>query len=176
SYARLSEARVNLGIRRRLAPLMGNDRRRIELMNVLLFSMPGTPIVYYGDEIGMGDNIYLGDREGVRTPMQWSGDRNAGFSRADPQALYLPLIVDPEYHHAVINVEAQHANRSSLLWFMKRLTALRKPHPAAGRGALGFVHPSNREGIPFIRRYEDEQILVVANLSRFVQGVELDLR
>ena len=175
-YARLSEARVNLGIRRRLAPLMSNDRRRIELMNALLFSMPGTPIVYYGDEIGMGDNIYLGDRAGVRTPMQWSGDRNAGFSRGDPQALYAPLIVDPEYHHAFTHVDAQQANRSSLLWFMKRLIAVRKRHPALGRGTLEFVHPSNHSVLAFIRRYEDERILVVANLSRFVQGVELDLR
>jgi maltose alpha-D-glucosyltransferase/alpha-amylase len=176
SYARLSEARVNLGIRRRLAPLMNNDRRRIELMNALLFSMPGTPIVYYGDEIGMGDNIYLGDREGVRTPMQWSGDRNAGFSHADPQALYLPLIVDPEYHHAFIHVDAQQGNRSSLLWFMKRLIAVRKRHQALARGTLEFLHPSNHSILAFIRQYEDEQILVVANLSRFVQGVELDLR
>jgi maltose alpha-D-glucosyltransferase/alpha-amylase len=175
AYAGEQRARINLGIRRRLAPLLGNNRRRIELMNGLLFSLPGTPVIYYGDEIGMGDNIYLGDRNGVRTPMQWSSDRNAGFSRANPQRLYLPIIIDPEYHYEAINVEAQQNNPNSLLWWMKRLIALRKRFQAFGRGTLEFLHPSNRKILAFIRRYNDEQILVVANLSRFVQHVELDL-
>ena len=144
-YAQAPEARINLGIRRRLAPLMHNDRRRIELMNMLLFSLSGTPVIYYGDEIGMGDNIYLGDRDGVRTPMQWSADRNAGFSRAHPQQLYLPLIVDPEYHHATVHVEAQQNNPSSVLWFMKRLIALRKRYRAFGRGSF---EPSEPEQPP----------------------------
>src|SRR5574341_499199 len=134
-YADDPKARLNLGIRRRLAPLLGNNRRKIELLNALLFSLPGTPVLYYGDEIGMGDNIYLGDRNGVRTPMQWSGDRNAGFSRANPQSLYLPVIIDPEYHYESINVEAQQNNPNSLLWWMKRLIALRKQHKAFSRGS-----------------------------------------
>src|SRR5262245_24473559 len=175
AYAGEHRARINLGIRRRLAPLLGNNRRRIELMNGLLFSLPGTPVIYYGDEIGMGDNIYLGDRNGVRTPMQWSSDRNAGFSRANPQKLYLPVIIDPEYHYEAINVEAQQNNANSLLWWMKRLIALRRRYQAFGRGTLEFLHPANRKILAFIRRYHDEQILVVANLSRFVQHVELDL-
>src|SRR5438067_10450107 len=133
-YADDPQARINLGIRRRLAPLLGNNRRVMEMMNGLLFSLPGTPVIYYGDEIGMGDNIYLGDRNGVRTPMQWSGDRNAGFSTANRQQLYLPVILDPEYHYEAINVEAQQANPNSLQWWMKRLIALRKRHPAFGRG------------------------------------------
>jgi maltose alpha-D-glucosyltransferase/alpha-amylase len=175
AYAGDERARINLGIRRRLAPLLGNNRRRIELMNGLLFSLPGTPVVYYGDEIGMGDNIYLGDRNGVRTPMQWSSDRNAGFSRANPQKLYLPIIIDPEYHFEAINVEAQQNNPNSLLWWMKRLIALRKRYQALGRGTLEMLHPANRKVLAFLRSYRDEQILVVANLSRFVQHVELDL-
>ncbi len=174
-YAHDSQARINLGIRRRLAPLLGRDRRRIELMNALLFSLPGTPVVYYGDEIGMGDNFYLGDRNGVRTPMQWSADRNAGFSRANPQRLYLPVILDPEYHYESINVEAQQNNPHSLLWWMKRLIALRKRHRAFGRGSIEFLSPSNRKVLAFIRHHDGENILVVANLSRFVQYVELDL-
>ncbi len=174
-YASDPQARINLGIRRRLAPLLQNNRRKIELMNALLFSLPGTPVLYYGDEIGMGDNIYLGDRNGVRTPMQWSGDRNAGFSRANPQRLYLPVIVDPEYHYEAVNVETQQANPSSLLWWTRRLIALRKRFKAFGRGALEFVHPDNRKVLAFIRRYEDEHVLVVANLSRFVQYARLDL-
>ncbi|MFL5761881.1 MAG: maltose alpha-D-glucosyltransferase [Thermomicrobiales bacterium] len=174
-YAQAPEARINLGIRRRLAPLLGNSRRRIELMNALLFSLPGTPVIYYGDEIGMGDNIYLGDRNGVRTPMQWSDDRHAGFSRAHPQRLYLPLITDHEYHYETIHVEAQEENRHSLLWWMRGLIARRKRHKAFGRGTLEFVNPTNRKVIAFVRRYENEQILVVANLSRFVQPFELDL-
>jgi maltose alpha-D-glucosyltransferase/alpha-amylase len=174
-YAHDTQARINLGIRRRLAPLLGNDRRRIELMNALLLSLPGTPVIYYGDEIGMGDNFYLGDRNGVRTPMQWSGDRNAGFSRANPQRLYLPVIVDSEYHYESVNVETQQANPRSLLWWMKRLIALRKRYRAFGRGRIEFLHPSNRKVLAFVRSYEDERLLVVANLSRFVQYVELDL-
>jgi maltose alpha-D-glucosyltransferase/alpha-amylase len=174
-YAHDAHARINLGIRRRLAPLLGSDRRRIELMNALLLSLPGTPVIYYGDEIGMGDNFYLGDRNGVRTPMQWSGDRNAGFSRANPQRLYLPVIVDPEYHYESVNVETQQANPRSLLWWMKRLIALRKRYQAFGRGGIEFLHPSNRKVLAFIRSHEREHILVVANLSRFVQYVELDL-
>jgi maltose alpha-D-glucosyltransferase/alpha-amylase len=174
-YAQAPEARINLGIRRRLAPLMHNDRRRIELMNMLLFSLSGTPVIYYGDELGMGDNIYLGDRDGVRTPMQWSADRNAGFSRAHPQQLYLPLIVDPEYHHATIHVEAQQNNPSSVLWFMKRLIALRKRYRAFGRGSFELLNPSSNHVLAFIRRSENERILVVANLSRYAQMVHLDL-
>ncbi len=175
SYAQDPAARINLGIRRRLAPLMGNNRRRIELMNGLLFSLPGTPILYYGDEIGMGDNIFLGDRNGVRTPMQWSGDRNAGFSTANSQRLYFPVITDPEYHYSTVNVETQQANPQSLLWWMKRLIALRKRYRAFGRGSIEFLHPENRKVLAFVRKYEDETILVIANLSRFVQAVELDL-
>ncbi|HEX9108865.1 MAG TPA: maltose alpha-D-glucosyltransferase, partial [Longimicrobiales bacterium] len=174
-YAADPRARINLGIRRRLAPLLGNDRRAIELMNCLLFSLPGTPVLYYGDEIGMGDNIYLGDRNGVRTPMQWSGDRNAGFSRANPQSLYLPVITDPEYHYASVNVEAQQGNPSSLLSWMKRIIALRKRFKAFGRGELRFLYPDNRKVLAFLRAYEDETILVVANLSRMTQHVSLDL-
>ncbi len=174
-YAHDSQARINLGIRRRLAPLLGNERRRIELMNALLLSLPGTPVIYYGDEIGMGDNFYLGDRNGVRTPMQWSGDRNAGFSRANAQRLYLPVIVDPEYHYESINVETQQNNPRSLLWWTKRLISLRKRYKAFGRGSIEFLSPSNRKVLAFIRSYQDERVLVVANLSRFVQYVELNL-
>jgi maltose alpha-D-glucosyltransferase/alpha-amylase len=175
TYARDREMRINLGIRRRLAPLLENDRRRIELMNALLFSLPGTPIVYYGDEIGMGDNIFLGDRNGVRTPMQWSADRNAGFSRANPQRLYLPVNIDPEYHYEMVNVESQWNNPHSLLWWMKRLMAQRKQFRAFGRGSLEFLFPSNRRVLAFVRQLEDEIVLVVANLSRFAQCAELDL-
>jgi maltose alpha-D-glucosyltransferase/alpha-amylase len=174
-YAEDPQMRINLGIRRRLAPLLGNHRRRIELMNGLLFSLPGTPVIYYGDEIGMGDNIYLGDRDGVRTPMQWSADRNAGFSTANRQRLYQPVIVDLEYHYEAVNVEVQQNNPHSLLWWMKRLIALRKHYRAFSRGTLEFLHPENRKVLVFVRRYEDERVLVVANLSRFVQCVEIDL-
>ena len=174
-YAHDPQMRINLGIRRRLAPLLRNNRRQIELMNALLCSMPGTPVIYYGDEIGMGDNIYLGDRNGVRTPMQWSADRNAGFSRANPQKLYLPVIIDPEYHYEAVNVETQQSNPHRLLWWMKRLIALRKRYKAFGRGSIEFLHPDNRKILAFVRRYQEERILVVANLSRFVQGVELEL-
>jgi maltose alpha-D-glucosyltransferase / alpha-amylase len=175
AYAADRRARINLGIRRRLAPLLGNDRNRIELMNALLFSMPGTPIIYYGDEIGMGDNIYLGDRNGVRTPMQWSGDRNAGFSRANPQMLFLPVIIDPEYHYEAVNVETQQNNPNSLLWWTKRVIGLRKRYKAFGRGTFEFLQPANRRVLAFVRSYQDESVLVVANLSRLVQHVELDL-
>jgi len=175
TYARERQARINLGIRRRLAPLMGNHRGRIHLMNGLLFSFPGTPIIYYGDEIGMGDNIYLGDRNGVRTPMQWSADRNAGFSRANPQQLYLPVIIDPQYHYEQVNVEAQQNSPYSLVWWMKRLIAMRRNYKAFGRGTMEFLHPDNRKILAFIRRYEEETILVVANLSRIVQCFEVDL-
>ncbi|MFB3915403.1 MAG: maltose alpha-D-glucosyltransferase [Terriglobales bacterium] len=174
-YAHDREMRINLGIRRRLGPLLENDRRRIELMNALLFSLPGTPVVYYGDEIGMGDNIYLGDRNGVRTPMQWSSDRNAGFSRANPQRLYLPVNIDSQYHYETINVEAHQNNPHSLLWWMRRVIAQRKQFRAFGRGSLEFLSPSNRRVLAFVRQFEDETILVVANLSRFSQCAELDL-
>jgi len=174
-YAHDRQARINLGIRRRLAPLLGNNRRKIELLNSLLFSLPGTPVIYYGDEIGMGDNIYLGDRNGVRTPMQWSADRNAGFSRANPQKLFLPVTIDPEYHYEAVNVEAQQNNPHALIWWMKRLMALSRRFKAFGRGTMEPLNPENRKVFSFLRRYEDETILVVANLSRFVQYVELDL-
>ena len=174
-YAHEQKMRINLGIRRRLAPLVQNDRKKMELLNGLLFSMPGTPVLYYGDEIGMGDNVWLGDRNGVRTPMQWSADRNAGFSRANPQSLILPIIIDPEYHYEALNVEMQQSNSNSLLWWTKRLIALRKRYQAFGRGTVEFLHPSNARVLAFVRRYENETILVVANLSRHVQYVELDL-
>src|SRR3954470_3401830 len=144
-YAADPQMRLNLGIRRRLAPLMENSRRRIELMNNLLFTMPGTPVVYYGDEIGMGDNVYLGDRNGVRTPMQWSSDRNAGFSRADPARLYFPVIMDPVYGYQSINVEAQQSDASSLLQWTRNMLALRKLFQVFGRGTLEFLHPDNRK-------------------------------
>ncbi|MGA8156214.1 MAG: maltose alpha-D-glucosyltransferase [Rhodoplanes sp.] len=174
-FARERQARINLGIRRRLAPLLGNDRAKIELMYSLLFSLPGTPVLYYGEEIGMGDNFYLGDRNGVRTPMQWSPDRNAGFSRANPHKLYLPVIIDPEYHYEAVNVELQEGNPQSLLWWMKRMLSLRKRSKVFGRGSIEFLHPSNRKVLAFIRRFRDERVLIVANLSRFAQWVELDL-
>jgi len=174
-YATDPQARINLGIRRRLAPLLGNSRRKIELMNALLMSLPGTPVIYYGDEIGMGDNIYLGDRNGVRTPMQWNSDRNSGFSPANAQRLYLPVIIDPEYHFEALNVETQQNNPQSLLWWMKRLIGLRQRHRAFGRGTLEFLFPDNRKVFAFVRSYEGDSILIVVNLSRFVQYVELDL-
>jgi maltose alpha-D-glucosyltransferase/alpha-amylase len=174
-YAQDPMMRVNLGIRRRLAPLLGNDRRQIELLNGLLLSLPGTPVLYYGDEIGMGDNVYVGDRNGVRTPMQWSSDRNAGFSRANPHRLYLPVIVESEYHYEAVNVEAQRANPSSLWYTMKRLIATRKRFQAFGLGSFELLHSNNRKVFAFTRTYNEEHILVVANLSRFVQTVELDL-
>ncbi len=174
-YATDPTARINLGIRRRLAPLLANSRRKIELLNILLFSMPGTPVLYYGDEIGMGDNFYLGDRNGCRTPMQWSSDRNAGFSKANPQQLYLPITIDPEYHYEAINVENQQKNLSSLLWWTRRVIGMRKNYRAFSRGTIEFLLPDNAKVLAFLRHYEGETILVVVNLSRFAQPVELDL-
>jgi maltose alpha-D-glucosyltransferase/alpha-amylase len=174
-YAADPRMRINLGIRRRLAPLVDNSRPRIELLNSLLFSMPGTPVLYYGDEIGMGDNIYLGDRNSVRTPMQWNGDRNAGFSRCDFARLYSAPIMDAVYSYQSINVEAQRREPSSLLNWMRRLIALRKRFKAFGRGTIEFLNPANRKVLAYLRRYENEEILCVANLSRFVQPFELDL-
>ncbi len=175
AFARDQRMRVNLGIRRRLAPLLGNNRRTLELLNGLLFSLPGTPVLYYGDEIGMGDNVYLGDRDGVRTPMQWSADKNAGFSRANPQRLLLPIIIDPQYHYEAVNVEVQEQSLHSLLWWMRRLIALRKHFRALGRGTLEFLNPENPKILAFLRRHERELLLVVANLSRYVQYADLDL-
>ncbi|HUF87140.1 MAG TPA: maltose alpha-D-glucosyltransferase [Thermohalobaculum sp.] len=174
-YAGERRARINLGIRRRLAPLLDNDRRKIELMNGMLFSMPGTPVIYYGDEIGMGDNYYLGDRDGVRTPMQWSADRNGGFSRANPQALYLPAVQDPVYGYEAVNVEAQHSNAGSLLNWMKRMTRIRTREKAFGRGALRLLYPRNRKILAYTRNWQDEVMLCVFNVSRSAQAVELDL-
>ncbi len=174
-YAKDPRMRLNLGIRRRLAPLVDNSRRRKELLHALLFSLPGTPVIYYGDEIGMGDNIYLGDRDGVRTPMQWSADRNAGFSRADYQRLYLPPIRDPVYGYEAINVEAQERVATSWLAWVKRLVKIRRAYPAFGRGGIEFLHPSNRHVLAFIREWEGTRILVACNLSRFCQPAELDL-
>ena len=164
-----------MGIRHRLAPLLNNNRKKIELMNILLFSLPGTPVIYYGDEIGMGDNYYLGDRDGVRTPMQWSADRNSGFSEANPQKLYLPVIIDPEFKYESINVETQQLNSSSLLWWMKRVISMRKQFKAFGRGDIRFLTPANPKVLAFTRTYEDETLLIVVNLSRFAQPALLDL-
>jgi maltose alpha-D-glucosyltransferase/alpha-amylase len=175
TYASDPRARLNLGIRRRLAPLMDNDRRKIELMNSLLLSFPGTPIIYYGDEIGMGDNIYLGDRNGVRTPMQWTPDRNGGFSRCDPAKLFLPMIMDPVYGYQAVNVEAQSHSLSSLLNWMKRLIAVRRSTQVFGRGTLSFLRPANRAVLAYLRQYENEVALCVANLSRSAQAAEIDL-
>lgn len=179
TYASERRARLNLGIRRRLAPLLERDRRRIELMNGLLLSMPGTPVIYYGDEIGMGDNIHLGDRDGVRTPMQWSPDRNGGFSRADPARLVLPPIMDPLYGFQTVNVEAQSADPYSLLNWMRRMLAVRRRFSAFGRGTLRFLYPGNRKVLAFLRELPanepDNAVLCVSNLSRTAQAVELDL-
>ena len=175
AYSADPRMRINIGIRRRLAPLVDNNRRRIELLNSLLFSFPGTPILYYGDEIGMGDNIYLGDRNGVRTPMQWSGDRNAGFSRANPARLYSPVVMDPVWGYEAVNVEAQQSDQSSLLNWMRNMIALRKLFQVFGRGSLKFLEPANRKVLAYLRELDGETILCVANLSRFAQPVELDL-
>jgi maltose alpha-D-glucosyltransferase / alpha-amylase len=174
-YAADSRARLNLGIRRRLAPLLEHDRRRIELMNSLLLTMPGTPVLYYGDEIGMGDNLHLGDRDGVRTPMQWTPDRNGGFSRADPAALILPPIMDPIYGYEAVNVEAQWRDAHSLLNWVRRMLVVRGRHKAFGRGSLRFLRPQNRKVLAYLREYEGETILCVVNVSRAAQAVELDL-
>jgi maltose alpha-D-glucosyltransferase/alpha-amylase len=174
-YAKDPRYKLNLGIRRRLAPLVDNSRRRIELLNSLLFTLPGSPIIYYGDEIGMGDNVYLGDRDGVRTPMQWSGDFNAGFSRADTAQLYSPVISDPVYGYQAVNVAAQLRSSSSLLNWMKRLIKIRKQNPVFGMGSITFLEPTNTKVLAYIRSDGDTNILVVNNLSRFVQPCELDL-
>ncbi len=175
AYAADPKMRINVGIRRRLAPLLENSRRRMELLHSLLFSMPGTPIIYYGDEIGMGDNIYLGDRNGVRTPMQWTGDRNGGFSRADPARLYAPAIMDPVYGYQAINVEAQERAPYSLLNWMKRMIGLRKQFTVFGRGTIEFLPAQNRKVLAYVRAYDEDTVLCVANLARTVQPVELDL-
>ena len=174
-YAKDPRMKINIGIRRRLAPLMDNGRRQIELLNSLLMTLPGTPVIYYGDEIGMGDNIYLGDRDGVRTPMQWTGDRNAGFSKADPARLYSPVITDPVYSYQAINVEAQNRTQTSLLNWMRRLIKVRKQYPVFGRGDITFLNPANQRVLAYVRQYEGVKVLIVNNLSRFVQPVELDL-
>jgi len=174
-YATDPRMRLNLGIRRRLTPLMENDRRRLELLHGIMFSMPGTPVMYYGDEIGMGDNVFLGDRDGVRTPMQWSPDRNGGFSRADPARLYLPPVMDAVYGFQAVNVEAQSRSPSSLLNWLKQLIAVRRQHPGFGRGTLEFLYPENRRVLAYLRRHEGRVILCVANLARSPQAVELDL-
>jgi maltose alpha-D-glucosyltransferase/alpha-amylase len=175
AYSADPRMRINLGIRRRLAPLVDNNRRRIELLNSLLLSFPGTPVLYYGDEIGMGDNIYLGDRNGVRTPMQWNADRNAGFSTATPGRLYSPVIMDPVWGYEAINVEGQLRDTSSLLHWMRNMIALRKLFRVFGRGTIEFLNPANRKVLAYLRRFEDEQVLCVANLSRFAQPVDLEL-
>ncbi len=174
-YTKDPKARINLGIRHRLAPLLDNDRRKIELMNHLLLSLPGTPVIYYGDEIGMGDNFYLGDRDGVRTPMQWSPDRNAGFSDANPQQLYLPVILDPEYRYEAVNVETQQRNSNSLLWWMKRHFSMRKGHKAFSQGDIKFLYVDNAKILAFTRTFEDETLLIISNLSRFSQSAEIEL-
>lgn len=175
-YTKDPLARINLGIRKRLAPLLDNDRRKIELMNVLLFSLPGTPVIYYGDEIGMGDNYYLGDRDGVRTPMQWDPGRNGGFSEANPHKLYLPLIIDPEYKFENINVENQLGNSNSLLWWTRRLIKMRKRFKAFGRGSIAFLESENSKALAFVRTFKDEKILIVANLSRYAQAATFEMQ
>jgi len=174
-YANDPRARINLGIRRRLAPLMANDRRKIELMNIMLLSLPGTPVLYYGDEIGMGDNYYLGDRDGVRTPMQWNSDRNAGFSRANPQRLQLPVIIDPEYHYEAVNVEVQESNVNSLLWWMRHAISTAHRYKSLSRGTIEFLQVSNPKVLIFIRQFEDETMLSIINLSKNVQAITIDL-
>jgi maltose alpha-D-glucosyltransferase / alpha-amylase len=174
-YAKDPRMRRNIGIARRLAPLLDNGRRQMEMLYSLLFSLPGSPVVYYGDEVGMGDNIYLGDRDGVRTPMQWSSDRNAGFSRADPAALYLPLLMDPVYGYQAVNVEAQERVATSFLHWLRRLLQVRKQHPVFGMGDYEPLYPENRRVFAFTRQLGTDVVLVVANLSRFAQPVELDL-
>ena len=176
AFAEDPRMRINIGIRRRLAPLLDGDRRRVELLNVLLLSLPGTPVVYYGDEIGMGDNIYLSDRHGVRTPMQWTGDRNGGFSRADPQRLCAPPVMDPVFGFQAVNVEAQERSPASLLNWMRRMIAMRQAHPTFGRGAIEFVETGNRKVLAFIRTYQDDTVLVVANLSAHVQAAHVQTR
>jgi maltose alpha-D-glucosyltransferase / alpha-amylase len=175
AYSLDPQARLNLGIRRRLAPLVGNSRRRIELLNALLLSLPGTPILYYGDEIGMGDNLYLGDRNGVRTPMQWTSDRNGGFSRADAARLYSPVLMDAVYGYQAVNVEAEESDTASLLYWMRNMIRLRKQFKVFGRGSIEFLSPANRKVLAYVRRYREDIILCVANLARSVQPAELDV-
>jgi maltose alpha-D-glucosyltransferase/alpha-amylase len=175
AYARDPQMRRNIGIARRLAPLLENDRRKIELLNSLVFTLPGSPIIYYGDEIGMGDNVHLGDRNGVRTPMQWNVDRNAGFSKADPSKLYLPVITDSLYGYQATNVEAQLQTPYSLAHWMKSMIAIRKKHPAFGRGTIEFLRPRNDKVLVYLRQYRDETLLMVQNLGGSAQAVELDL-
>jgi maltose alpha-D-glucosyltransferase/alpha-amylase len=174
-YARDPVARINLGIRRRLATLLEGDRRRIELMNGLLLSLPGSPVLYYGDEIGMGDNVYLGDRNGVRTPMQWTGGWNAGFSEADPERLYLPLVSNPVYGYQAVNVESQRRLNNSLLAWMRRLIQVRQTVTVFGRGGIEFLKPRNHRVLAYLRRHGTDTVLVVSNLSSTAQAVELDL-
>jgi maltose alpha-D-glucosyltransferase/alpha-amylase len=176
TYARDMDMRLNLGIRRRLAPLLDNDRRRIELMHGILMSLPGTPNIYYGDEIGMGDNIKLGDRNGVRTPMQWSGGWNGGFSAAEPEKLYAPLIQDPVYGYPAVNVVSQKKTEHSLLNWIARIIAVRKTTSVFGAGSIEFLYPANHRILAYVRHLENETILVVNNLSNAAQAVELDLR
>jgi maltose alpha-D-glucosyltransferase/alpha-amylase len=175
-YAQDPRMKANIGIRRRLAPLLDNSRDQMELFTALLFSLPGSPVLYYGDEIGMGDNIYLGDRDGVRTPMQWSPDRNAGFSTCDPQRLFLPVIMDPVYGYQSLNVEAQMRGTNSLLQWTRRLLSIRRRHPTFGQGAYLELGSSNPSVLAFVREFGDDVVLCVNNLSRFAQPVELDLR
>jgi maltose alpha-D-glucosyltransferase / alpha-amylase len=175
AYTVEAQSSLSLGIRHRLAPLLGNDRRRIEVLTSLLFSFQGTPVLYYGDEIGMGDNLFLGDRQGVRTPMQWTGDRNGGFSRADPQRLYAPVIMDPIYGYQAVNVEAQQRDPAGLLQWMRNMIGLRSLFKVFGRGGLEFLKPENRAVLAYLRRYESDTILCIANLSHIVQPVLLDL-
>jgi len=175
-YARDKSMRLNLGIRRRLAPLLDNDRRRVELMNGMLMSLPGTPIIYYGDEIGMGDNVNLGDRNGVRTPMQWDGGWNGGFSAADPEALYSPLMLNPVYGFQAVNVASQKRFEHSLLSWMKRIIRVRKSTAVFGRGAIEFLYPANHRVLAYTRQLGNETVLLVNNLSSAAQAVELDLR
>ena len=176
AYAKDRRMRINLGIRRRLAPLMENGRKEIELMHGLLMSLPGSPVLYYGDELGMGDNVYLGDRNGVRTPMQWTADRNAGFSSVPSAALYFPVIADPPYGYQTVNVEAQEITSTSLLQWMRAIIRLRRQYRAFGRGTFEPLAPQNRRVLAFLRRHEDEIMLCVNNLARHAQYVELDLR
>ncbi|MDQ1636421.1 MAG: maltose alpha-D-glucosyltransferase / alpha-amylase, partial [Frankiaceae bacterium] len=175
-YARDPRMKANIGIRRRLAPLLDNSRAQMELFTSLLLSLPGSPVLYYGDEIGMGDNIYLGDRDGVRTPMQWSPDRNAGFSNADPARLYLPVLMDYVYGYQALNVESEMHQQTSLLWWTKRMIEIRKRHPVFGLGTFTELGASNPSVLAYVREFGDDRVLVVANLSRFPQPVELDLR
>src|SRR5687767_4718243 len=175
AYANDPNTKFNLGIRRRLAPLLNNDRRKIELLYTILFSLPGSPVLYYGDEIGMGDNVYLGDRYGVRTPMQWSMSLNAGFSEGNPQRLYLPIITDPIYRYESVNASTQEENPSSLLWWIKHVVGMRKRLNIFGRGDIKFIESSNAKVLAFARTHEKQRIIVVANLSQFSQAVTLNL-